>query len=103
MIGQTSHVRTEKITVDKSAAAGYVNGSSLNNRGGNVNVWSRSRNSSTNGWKLNSNSGNLNVNGNNRYNGFSVRGVRVELVAYIVSLLAMITITIHNILRAVVA
>ena len=86
-----------------NAAAGYVNGSSLNNRGGNVNVWSRSRHSSTNGWKLNSNSGNLNVNGNNRYNGFSVRGVRVELVAYIVGLLAMITITIHNVLRAVVA
>ena len=70
--------RRKRLQPNSGIAAGNVNGSSLNNRGGNVNVWSRSRNSSTNAWKLNSNSGNLNVNTNNRFNGFSVRGVRVQ-------------------------
>lgn len=58
-------------------ADGNVNGSSLGNRGGNVYVWSRSRNSSTDGWRLYSHSGSLNVNTGYRYYGFSVRGVRV--------------------------
>ena len=58
-------------------AAGYVRGSSLDGRGGGVNVWSRSRNSSTNGWVLYSYSSYLFVDGSSRYHGFSVRGVRV--------------------------
>lgn len=58
-------------------AAGYVYGSSLFYRGSDVFVWSRSRNSSTRGWRLGSGSGNLGVSTDNRYNGFSVRGVRV--------------------------
>lgn len=57
-------------------ASGNVNGSSLNNRGSNGNYWSRSFNSAANAWKLNFNSGSANRNTNNRYNGFSVRGVR---------------------------
>lgn len=58
-------------------AAGFVSGSRVNNRGGYVYVWSRSRHSSANGWKLSSGSGYLYVGGNYRYVGFSVRGVRV--------------------------
>ena len=58
-------------------AAGYVSGSSLNRRGGNVYVWSRSRYSSTYGWILTSSSGGLDVGTGSRYGGFSVRGVRI--------------------------
>ena len=58
-------------------AAGYVNGSSLINRGGYVYVWSRSRYSSADGWNLLSISGGLGVYANYRCLGFSVRGVRV--------------------------
>lgn len=58
-------------------AAGFVSGSGLNVRGSDVDVWSRSRDSSTSGWRLGSYSGNLDVNGGSRYGGFSVRGVRV--------------------------
>ena len=58
-------------------AAGFVIGSSLNDRGSHVNVWSRSRYSSADGWSLYSDSGYLFVGGILRYFGFSVRGVRV--------------------------
>lgn len=58
-------------------AAGYVGGSSPDDRGGSVGVWSRSRGSSTHGWILSSNSGYLGVNASYRFGGFSVRGVRV--------------------------
>ena len=58
-------------------AAGYRNGSSLNNAGSNGNYWSSSLNSdnSWNAYNMNFNSGNHNVNNNNRYNGRSVRPV----------------------------
>lgn len=57
-------------------AAGYRNGSSLNNAGENGNYWSSTPNSNdNNAYNLNFNSGNYNVNNNNRYNGQSVRPV----------------------------
>ena len=58
-------------------AAGYWNGASLNNVGSNGNVWSRSLNTSNiaNGRNLNFNSSTINTNNNNRFNGFSARGV----------------------------
>ena len=64
---------------DCPPAAGYRNGSSLNNAGSNGNYWSSSlnENNSNNAWNLNFNSGNHNTNNNNRYNGQSVRAVTV--------------------------
>ena len=58
-------------------AAGYRNGSSLNNAGENGNYWSSTPNESNtqNAYNLNFNSGNHNVNWNNRNNGQSVRPV----------------------------
>lgn len=57
-------------------AAGYRNGSSLNNAGENGNYWSSTPNSNdNNAYNLNFNSSNYNVNNNNRYNGQSVRPV----------------------------
>ena len=58
-------------------AAGNCNGSSLNNFGSNGNYWSSSQNTdnSNNGFNLYFNSDNFNRNNNNRYYGFSVRGV----------------------------
>ena len=59
-------------------AAGYAQDGSIHNSGDNGNVWSSmlSTNNVNNGQNLNFNSGNANLNGNNnRYNGFSVRGV----------------------------
>lgn len=62
----------------KIPAAGNCNNGSVNNVGNNGNVWSSSLNTSNpnNAWNLNFNSGNCNMNNNNRYNGWSVRGVR---------------------------
>ena len=61
----------------RRVAAGYRNGSSLNNAGENGNYWSSSLNTSNsnNANNLNFNSGNHNVNNNNRNNGQSVRSV----------------------------
>ena len=58
-------------------AAGYRNGSSLNNAGENGNYWSSTPNdsNSNNAWNLNFNSGEQNMNDNNRNNGQSVRPV----------------------------
>ena len=58
-------------------AAGYRNGSDLNNAGSNGNYWTSSPNSSNNNnsYYLNFNSGNANMNNNNRYLGRSVRAV----------------------------
>ena len=61
-------------------AAGYRNGSSLNNAGSNGNYWSSTPNesNSNNAWNLNFNSSEYNMNNNNRNNGQSVRPV-IEL------------------------
>lgn len=58
-------------------AAGYRNGSSLNNAGSNGNYWSSTPNESNtqNAYNLNFNSGNHNVDWNNRNNGHTVRPV----------------------------
>ena len=58
-------------------AAGYRNGSNLNNQTSNRNYWSSSLNESNpnNARNLNFNSENANPNNNNRYNGFTVRPV----------------------------
>ena len=63
--------------LDSVPAAGYRNGSSLNNAGSNGNYWSSTPNESNtnNAYNLNFNSGNHNVNWNNRNNGQSVRPV----------------------------
>lgn len=60
-------------------AAGYRNGTSLNNAGENGNYWSSTPNESNtqNAYNLNFNSSNRNVNWNNRNNGQSVRPVSV--------------------------
>ncbi len=59
-------------------AAGYRNGTSVNNAGSNGNYWSSTANDSNNAYNVNFNSGNLNPqNNNNRNNGLSVRLVRV--------------------------
>ena len=59
-------------------AAGYRNGTSVNNAGSNGNYWSSTYNNSNNAYNLNFNSGNVNPsNNNNRYNGQSVRLVRL--------------------------
>ena len=58
-------------------AAGYRNGTSVNNVGSNGNYWSRSVYNVNNAYNVNFNSGNLNPqNANNRHNGFSVRLAR---------------------------
>ena len=64
-------------------AAGYRNGTSLNNAGSNGNYWSSTPNSSNtnNAYNLNFNSSNHNVNNNNRNNGHTVRPVS-ELSAH---------------------
>lgn len=58
-------------------AAGYRNGSSLNNQGENGNYWSSTPNESNteNAYNLNFNSSNHNVDWNNRNNGHTVRPV----------------------------
>ncbi|MDO4191605.1 MAG: hypothetical protein Q4D14_08015 [Bacteroidales bacterium] len=61
-------------------AAGYRNGTTVNNVGSNGNYWSSTYNSSNNAYNLNFNASNLNAqnnNNNNRYNGKSVRLVRL--------------------------
>ena len=66
--------------VDFLPAAGYRNDTSLNNAGSNGNYWSRSLNtsSSDNAYNLYFNSSSINTNNNNRYQGQSVRPVRVQ-------------------------
>ena len=61
-------------------AAGYRNDTSLNNAGSWGNYWSRTlnTNNANNAYNLNFNSGNVNWNNNNRYNGQSVRPVRLS-------------------------
>lgn len=63
-------------------AAGYRNGTEVNNQGSNGNYWSSSLNSSNsnNAYNLNFNSSNYDWNNNNRYNGHTVRPVS-ELAA----------------------
>ena len=63
-------------------AAGYRNGTDVNNRGNNGNYWSGSLNSnnSNNAYNLNFNDNNYDWNNNNRYYGQSVRPVS-ELAA----------------------
>ncbi len=58
-------------------AAGYRNGSSLNNAGDYGNYWSATPNedNTNNAYELNFNSGNFNRNWNYRNNGQSVRPV----------------------------
>ena len=56
-------------------AAGNCSISSVNGVGSRGYYWSASWNSSSNAWKLNFNSGSQNLNNNNRYYGYSVRGV----------------------------
>ncbi len=62
-------------------AAGYRNGTSLNNDGSNGNYWSATLNEDNNynnAWNLNFNNGNYNSNNNyNRNNGLSVRPVEI--------------------------
>ena len=58
-------------------AAGNRNGKSVNNVGSNGNYWSSTANDSDNAWNLNFNGSDANMNNNNRYNGQSVRLVRV--------------------------
>lgn len=64
-------------TPKKIPAAGWRNGSSLNNVGENGNYWSSTPNESDtqNAYNLNFNSGNFNRNWNNRNNGHTVRPV----------------------------
>ena len=58
-------------------AAGYRNGTDVNDVGDNGNYWSSSANGTDNAWNLNFNSDNVNPDDNdNRYNGQSVRLVR---------------------------
>lgn len=61
---------------ESAPAAGYRNGSSLNNAGSNGNYWSSTPNSNNNAYNLNFNSSSHNVNNNNRNNGYTVRPVR---------------------------
>lgn len=62
---------------ESAPAAGYRNGSSLNNAGENGNYWSSTpyESNTQNAYNLNFNSGNHNVDWNNRNNGHSVRPV----------------------------
>ena len=65
-------------------AAGNRNGTTVNNAGSNGNYWSTTANGTNNAYNVNFNSGNVNpANNNNRYNGFSVRLVRVAPSTYI--------------------
>ena len=66
---------------ESAPAAGYRNGSSLNNAGSNGYYWSSTPNesNSNNAYNLNFNSDNHNMNNNNRNNGQSVRPV-LELI-----------------------
>lgn len=63
-------------------AAGNCNNGSVNNVGSNGNYWSSSLNADygeNNAYNMNFNSDNVNWdNNNNRYNGYSVRGVLGE-------------------------
>jgi len=52
-----------------------TSGTTINNVGQNLNVWSASPTSNGNARNLNANSGNWNWNNNNRSNGFPVRPV----------------------------
>lgn len=61
--------------LSSAPAAGYRNGSSLNNAGENGNYWSSTPNDTNNAYNLNFNSSNHNTNWNNRNNGQSVRPV----------------------------
>lgn len=62
---------------ESAPAAGYRNGSSLNNAGSNGNYWSSTpnENNDNNAYNLNFNSSNHNMNNNNRNNGQSVRPI----------------------------
>jgi hypothetical protein len=75
--GTPSHISIRKPPTLFLPAAGYRNGSSLNNAGSNGNYWSATRNEDNpnNAYYLNFNSGNQDWNNNNRYNGFTVRPV----------------------------
>ena len=65
-------------------AAGYRNGTSINNVGANGYYWSTTSSSETNAYNVNFNGSNFNsANSNNRFNGFSVR------LASVVSALAL--------------
>ena len=77
LICQVSLACAQTIVFHALPAAGYRNGTSLNNAGSNGNYWSSSLNTSNpnNAYNLNFNSGNHNTNNNNRYNGFTVRPV----------------------------
>lgn len=57
-------------------AAGYRNGTTVNNVGSNGNYWSSTYNSNNNAYNFNFNSSNVNTSNNNRYNGHSVRLVQ---------------------------
>lgn len=58
-------------------AAGYRNGTDVNDVGDNGNYWSSSANDENNAWNLYFNSGNVNpANNDNRNYGQSVRLVR---------------------------
>ncbi len=59
--------------LDSDPAAGYRNGSSLNNVGSKGNYWSSTPNNSNNAYNLNFDSSGQNMNNNNRSNGQSVR------------------------------
>ena len=62
---------------ERLPAAGYRNGTSVNNVGSNGNYWSSTPNGTNNAYNLNFNSSNVNpANNNNRYNGNSVRLVQ---------------------------
>ena len=64
-------------------AAGYRNGSSVNDAGTNGNYWSSTANDENNAYNVNFNSDNLNAdNNNNRNNGQSVRLVRQDESTY---------------------
>lgn len=62
---------------ESAPAAGYRNGSSLNNAGSNGNYWSSTpnENNDNNAYNLNLNSSNHGMNNNNRNNGQSVRPI----------------------------
>ena len=65
-------------------AAGYRNGTSINNVGAEGNYWSTTSSSATNAYNVNFNGSNFNsANSNNRFYGFSVR------LASVVSALAL--------------
>ena len=66
-------------------ATGYrqnSSGTTINNVGQNLNVWSASPTSNGNARNLNANSNNWNWNNNNRSNGFAVRPVLAITISY---------------------